>query len=124
MTDVASKWITAYRHAWESNDPDDIGALFTADALYYGEPFTEPARGRDAIIARWLEHQDAAGTTKFTWNVLSSSNDLAFVQCETDYGSAKYSNLFVIRFGASAVSAIPEATEFTDWWMDQSKPSG
>ena len=118
MTDVVDKWITAYRAAWESNDPGDIGALFTADALYYGEPFTEPARGRGAIIARWLEHQDAPGTTKFTWNVLSSSSDLAFVQCETDYGSVKYSNLWVIRFAADG-----RATEFTEWWMDQSKPS-
>ena len=90
MTDAASKWITAYRKAWESNDPGDIGSLFTADALYYGEPFTEPA----------------------------------FVQCETDYGSVKYSNLWVIRFAASAASATPEATEFTDWCMHQSKPSG
>jgi SnoaL-like domain len=123
MTDVVDKWITAYRAAWESNDPGDIGALFTDDALYYNEPFSEPARGRDAIVARWLERQDDPGTTTFTWKLLSEVDGLAFVQGETDYGVAKYSNLWVIRFAPSSQSASPEATEFTEWWMDQSKPS-
>jgi SnoaL-like domain len=118
MTDVVDKWITAYRAAWESNDPGDIGALFTDGALYYNEPFSEPARGRDAIVARWLERQDDPGTTTFTWKLLSEVDGLAFVQGETDYGVAKYSNLWVIRFAATG-----EATEFTEWWMDQSKPS-
>jgi SnoaL-like domain len=118
MTDVVDKWITAYRAAWESNDPGDIGALFTEGALYYNEPFTQPARGRDAIVARWLERQDDPGTTTFTWKLLSEVDDLAFAQGETDYGVAKYSNLWVIRFAATG-----EATEFTEWWMDQSKPS-
>jgi len=123
MTDVVDKWITAYRAAWESNDPGDIGALFTDGALYYNEPFSEPARGRDAIVARWLERQDDPGTTTFTWKLLSEVDGLAFVQGETDYGVAKYSNLWVIRFAPSSQSASPEATEFTEWWMDQSKPS-
>jgi hypothetical protein len=127
MTDTLTTWMTAYRKAWESNDPSDIGALFTEDALYYKEPFTEPLRGRDAIIAMWHEHQDAPGTTTFTWNLLADSaftgtDDLAIVQGETDYTTVRYSNLWVIRL-ATDDSGVPRATEFTEWWMDQSKPS-
>ena len=123
MTEVVNKWMAGYRTAWESNDPGDIGALFTDGALYYNEPFTEPARGRDAIVARWIERKDEPGTTTFTWKLLSEVHGLAFVQGETDYGSAKYSNLWVIRFAPSSESAKTEATEFTEWWMDQSNPS-
>ncbi|MDQ1546623.1 MAG: hypothetical protein QOH69_1527 [Actinomycetota bacterium] len=123
MTDVVNEWMTAYRAAWESNDPAEIGALFTDDALYYNEPFTEPARGRDAIVARWIERKDDPGSTSFTWKLLAESDGLAFVQGETDYGSVKYSNLWVIRFAPSSQSRKAEATEFTEWWMDQSHAS-
>jgi hypothetical protein len=123
MTDVVNEWMTAYRTAWESNDPNDIGALFTADALYYNEPFTEPARGREAIVARWLDRKDEPGTTTFTWTLLAATEEVTVVQGETDYGTAKYSNLWVIRFAPSAPSSKPEATEFTEWWMDQSHSS-
>jgi ketosteroid isomerase-like protein len=124
MSQDVEKWMTAYRAAWESNDPSDIGALFTADAVYYNEPFSEPARGRDAIVARWIARKDEPGTTTFTWKQVSKDDDPAFVQGETDYGSAKYSNLWVIRFAPSAQSNAPEATEFTEWWMDHANPSG
>ena len=123
MTDVVNEWMTAYRAAWESNDPAEVGALFAEDALYYNEPFTEPARGRDAIVARWVERKDDPGTTTFTWKLLAESDGLAFVQGETDYGSVKYSNLWVIRFASSSQSGKSQATEFTEWWMDQSHSS-
>jgi len=118
MTDTLTAWMTAYRKAWESNNPADIRALFTDDGVYYKEPFTAPLKGHDAIVAMWLEHQDGDATSTFTWKPLSVTDVLAFVQGETDYGSVKYSNLWVIRFAADG-----RATEFTEWWMDQSKPS-
>ena len=127
MTDPLTAWMAAYRKAWESNDPSDIGALFTDDALYYKEPFSEPVRGRDAIIAMWLEHQDAAGTSTFEWRLLvdtavTGTGDLAIVQGETGYTTVRYSNLWVIRL-ATDDSGVTRATEFTEWWMDQSQPS-
>jgi ketosteroid isomerase-like protein len=116
---AVSDWMSGYRKAWESNDPADIGALFTDDALYYFEPFSEPNRGRDAIVAAWLAREDAMGTTTFAWSPLATTDDVAIVTGETDYGDIRYSNLWVIRLAADG-----RATEFTEWWMDQSKPSG
>jgi SnoaL-like domain len=122
QTDALTAWMAAYRKAWESNDPADIGALFSEDGVYFKEPFTEPLRGREAIIAMWLENQDAPGTTKFTWKLLSLTDGLAFIQGETDYGTVRYSNLWVIRL-VTDENGGGQATEFTEWWMDQSKPS-
>jgi ketosteroid isomerase-like protein len=118
QTAALQVWMSGYREAWESNDPAEIGNLFTDDALYYNEPFSPPARGREAIIRMWLEREDAAGTTTFTWGPVVVTDDLAIVQGETDYGTVKFSNLWVIRFGEDG-----RATEFTEWWMDQAKPS-
>jgi len=122
MTDLLTAWLTAYRKAWESNDPADIAALFTDDAVYYKEPFSEPLRGKDEVIAMWHEHRDEPGTTKFTWKPLSVTDGLAFIQGETVYTTVRYSNLWVIRLAADE-NGVARATEFTEWWMDQSKPS-
>jgi len=118
MTDTLTAWMTAYRDAWQSNVPADIRALFTEDAVFYKEPFNEPLRGHEAIVAMWLKHQDGTFTSTFGWKPLSVTDDLSFIQGETDYGSVKYSNLWVIRLAPDG-----RATEFTEWWMDQSKPS-
>jgi uncharacterized protein (TIGR02246 family) len=43
-------WLRRYFEAWVSNDPDDVAALFTEDALYWVGPFREPWVGRDQIV--------------------------------------------------------------------------
>lgn len=110
--------MAAYRKAWLSNDPADIGALFTDDAVYYNDPFTEPSRGREAILEMWHERQDNPGGNTHTWKPLVVTDDVQIVQGETDYGSVKFSNLWVIRLTDDG-----RASEFTEWWMDQSRPS-
>lgn len=39
MSDVNS-WMDQYERAWTSNDPEDIRALFTEDAVYNDRPHT------------------------------------------------------------------------------------
>ena len=48
-------WLERYFAAWESNDPDDVAALFAPDAVYSYGPFRDEARGRDEIVRRWVE---------------------------------------------------------------------
>jgi ketosteroid isomerase-like protein len=114
MTNTLQDWMAGYRRAWESNDPDDIRALFTDDALYYTAPFRQPSRGIDAIIEMWLDRKDEPGDNTFEWHELLQTEDVVIVQGETDYKDvAKFSNLWLIRFAESG-----RATEFTEWWMD------
>ena len=54
-------WLDAYVDAWRSYDPAAIADLFTEDATYAYHPWDEGeavVRGRDAIVADWLEEQD------------------------------------------------------------------
>jgi SnoaL-like domain len=64
-------WIDNYIHAWNSNDPADIRALFTQDAAYYTEPYSQPWRGRDEIVHQWLDRKDEPGQTQFRWHPLA-----------------------------------------------------
>ena len=36
------RWLDAYIAAWSSYDPAEIAALFTDDAAYHYDPFSEP----------------------------------------------------------------------------------
>jgi ketosteroid isomerase-like protein len=47
-------WLDGYFQAWASNDPEDVAALFTEDAVYWFDPFREPRRGREEIVSAWV----------------------------------------------------------------------
>jgi uncharacterized protein (TIGR02246 family) len=113
-TDLTT-WVDGYLQAWASNDPDDIGRLFTDDALYYTAPFREPWRGRDAIVSGWLDRKDEPGDYAFRYEVLAVAGDLGFVRGWTTYTNPPtgYSNLWVIRLAADG-----RCVEFTEWWME------
>ena len=54
-------WLNRYIVAWRSNEAEPIAALFTEDALYRYRPYGGDAhatRGREAIVAAWLEEGD------------------------------------------------------------------
>ncbi len=88
--------MTAYLRAWDSNDPDDISALFAPDAVYLTAPFAEPRAGIDTIVSGWLEDRDEPG----------------------DSPARTYSNLWMIRFAADG-----RAASFTEWYMRQGAAS-
>jgi ketosteroid isomerase-like protein len=118
--DLLTTWVEGYVRAWETNDPADIGRLFADDARYFTAPHRQPLRGRDAIVADWLERKDDPGTWSFSWEILAVAGDLGFVQGRTDYvptadePAHAYSNLWVIRLDAGG-----RCVEFTEWWIER-----
>jgi ketosteroid isomerase-like protein len=107
-------WVRRYVDAWESNDPEEIGALFADDALYYTAPYRQPWSGRDGIVEEWLDRKDEPGEWRFSWEVLGVDGDLGFIKGVTTYADGDdYSNLWVIR-----LSDDGRASEFTEWWME------
>jgi hypothetical protein len=118
-------WGDVYVRAWTSNDPTEIGALFSEDALYRTSPHDEPWRGRDGIVAAWLERKDEPGRWSFAWEILAIAGDLGFVRGRTDYAATAeeaaeiYSNLWVIRLDTAGRCA-----EFSEWWRKWSESAG
>jgi ketosteroid isomerase-like protein len=107
-------WVRRYVRAWASNDPDEIGSLFTEDARYYTAPHREPWTGREAIVTGWLGRKDEQGEWDFSWDVLGIDGDVGFVRGLTSYAKLPdYSNLWVIRLDPER-----RASEFTEWWME------
>ncbi|TXK19803.1 nuclear transport factor 2 family protein [Homoserinibacter sp. GY 40078] len=111
--DEVARWMAGYRTAWESNEPDEIRALFTPDAEYRYEPFGEPVVGVEAIVASWLESADKPGETEFSWELAGIDGDTAFIDGRTDYPEdRRYANLWVIVFAPDG-----RARSFTEWYM-------
>jgi ketosteroid isomerase-like protein len=111
-----ARWVDRYVTAWNSNDSDDIGRLFTEDAVYSTGPFDEPWRGRQEIIDGWLARKDEPGNTEFEFEVVASDGDLGVVKGSTIYKEPplEYANLWLIRLNSDGT-----ASYYAEWWMEK-----
>lgn len=123
--DRVSAWLVNYREAWRTYDPSAIGALFSEDASYRYHPYDEPEVGREAIVASWLEDQDARGTYEGDYQPLVVAGDMAIATGTSTYNAADgsvdriYDNCFILRFDDEG-----RCTEFTEWYMQRPERSG
>lgn len=63
--DELQRWLDEYLAAWRSSDAAQIGALFSDEAVYSFRPWESEevtVRGRDAIVASWLDSPDEPGS--------------------------------------------------------------
>jgi ketosteroid isomerase-like protein len=112
--EAVTDWVRRYERAWDSNDPQDIRGLFTADAEYRFHPWDEPDRGHEAIVTAWLEAQDEPGDHRFEWEIVAVDGPTAVVQGHTEYSDGDvYENLWVIRLTEDG-----RADSFTEWYME------
>ena len=109
-------WVRAYMKAWESNDPEEIGALFTEDAKYFTTPYRKAWAGRQGIVDGWLGRKDQPGTWSFEYEVLIADDQLGVVKGVTRYADPNpdYVNLWLIRLDAGG----KHCREFTEYWME------
>jgi hypothetical protein len=113
---TVENWVEGYLRAWISNEPDQIGQLFTEAAVYYTGPFDEPWIGREAIVHGWLGRKDEPGTFSFQYEVLAAAERLGVVQGRTKYfqPEREFANLWVIRFDEQG-----RCEQFTEWWVQR-----
>jgi hypothetical protein len=116
-------WLDRYVAAWRSNDPADVGALFSADCSYSYRAGTEVVIGRDAIVASWLESPDDPTTWEARYEPLAVDGEVHVSVGWSRYLNAdgslrdEYSNIFVCRF-----DEVAQCTEFMEWWMRVGPP--
>ena len=122
-TQAVAAWLDGYSQAWGTYDPEQIGALVSDDAVYGDDPFTEPLRGREAIVADGLKDRDEAGTFESSYRPVLVAGDEAVARGYSRYlntnGTVRdeYDNLFLLRFDADGRCA-----EFREWYMKKPSP--
>jgi ketosteroid isomerase-like protein len=112
-------WLNRYVAAWRSGKAEDVGALFSDDVVYSYRPYTEPVRGREAIVADWLRDPDDPGSWDAEYHPVAVDGDTAVSVGESRYPheGKTYSNVFVCRFDADG-----RCREFSEWWVAKAKP--
>ena len=118
MTDTSQRfgaWVNEYLRAWESNDPEHIGSLFTEGSNYFTAPWREPWHGRTAIVEGWLERKDPPGTWSFEYEVVATEGNQGVVRGVTRYDDPDPGNvnLWLIR-----LNGTEPCDEFVEYWME------
>jgi hypothetical protein len=115
------RWLDGYVLAWKSYDEAEIGALFSADAMYrYSPDDPNPLRGSDAIVKDWTANKDAPGTFEAKYAPLAIDGDMFVGSGTTRYFNPdgtqrdEYYNVYVCRFNDAG-----ECTDFTEYWMQK-----
>ena len=125
MLDRASvtAWLDAYVRAWKTYDPQAIGDLFSENATYAYNPFSEPILGRVAIVASWLEAPDTPGTYDGHYEPIMIEGDCAvtngrslYFEQDSSTPRAEWNNIFVLRFDHEG-----RCSEYREWYMQRPK---
>jgi ketosteroid isomerase-like protein len=119
--DDVQRWLDAYVDAWRSYDPAAIAALFSDDASYAYQPYREPVRGRDAIVADWLESPDVAGSWDASYEAYTADGERAVAVGQSRYFengklASLYYNVWLLRFDADG-----RCSEFIEYWREHPK---
>ena len=116
--DAFADWLDRYIAAWRSNEPDEIGDLFSEDVVYSQNGGQTSITGREAVVQDWLE---SAYEPDSPWE--ASYEPLAIEdQVHVAVGSTRYfrehgvredfTNIFVCRFDDEA-----RCSDLREWWM-------
>jgi hypothetical protein len=113
------QWLDDYVSAWKTYDKAAIGALFSEEAEYRYNPYDEPVRGREAIIAEWLDDPDAPNTYSAHYAPIAVNGNTAVTHGESIYYKSdgktierKFDNIFVLKFDDEG-----RCEDFCEWYM-------
>ncbi|MEJ7754137.1 MAG: nuclear transport factor 2 family protein [Candidatus Limnocylindrales bacterium] len=111
-------WLDRYVAAWKSYHAAEIGELFSEDAEYRFHPEDEPERGRDAIVASWLDDQDEPARFDASYEVLAIDGEehvaMGWSRYYDERGDLEdeYWNIYRCQFDADGRCRL-----FTEWWI-------
>ena len=114
------RWLDNYVAAWRANARESIEALFTDDVVYRFAPFGEKnvARGREAVVAAWLENPDAPDSWDARYEPFAVDGDTAVATgwsryvATGDQPERTYRNVYLMRFAPDG-----RCSEFTELYM-------
>ena len=116
---TVDKWLQDYVSAWKTYEPEAIRALFTEDAGYRFNPYDDPVKGREEIVANWLEEKDKPNTYDAEYKAIAVDGNTGVAQGRTLYYKddsktleREFDNIFVLQFADDGRCA-----DFCEWYM-------
>jgi SnoaL-like domain len=119
-------WLDAYGRAWISNDPSEVAALFSEDALYAVDPYGEPWRGRGRIVEEWTSDPEEQRELRFEARPLAVTRDVGVAHWAVSYRRLadpelvhELDGILVLRFDEAV-----RCTEHREWYHRRTGPAG
>ncbi len=110
-------WLEAYGRAWKTRDPNAVASLFTDDATYHENPFSQPMRGRAAIREYWTRATGNHSNVRFGYEILVVTEDLGVAKWYAEFLRTppgihvQLDGVFVISLDANCRCA-----SLREWW--------
>jgi ketosteroid isomerase-like protein len=112
-------WLAAYRHAWTTDDKQEVARLFTDDVRYFTAPYREPLSGPDQVADYWVGEGESQVPWSFEYQVLAQQDDMFIVRAVTTYpegtgegeGAEVFHNLWLVTLDGD------RASEFIEYFM-------
>ena len=97
-----TRWVDGYVHAWRSENPADLDAIFAVDAKSYEWPYETEWIGLPAIKEGWSARRKwQAGGWTFEWQLAAISGDTFAISGVGHYVElGSFSNLWVVTMNA------------------------
>jgi uncharacterized protein (TIGR02246 family) len=115
--EIFQSWLNSYGQAWEKQDSRAFADLFTDDATYHANPFSEPLRGRSAILEYWSTVTRSQDKVQFNYEVLAVTQDIGIAQWwasfvhVTSKSNVKLDGIFVVSLNTEGRCKV-----LKQWW--------
>jgi hypothetical protein len=115
--EIFRSWLDSYGRAWENQDPRTFAELFTDDATYHANPFSEPIRGRSAICDYWSNVIGSQDQVQFSYEVLAVTPNIGIAQWWASFvhisskTKVKLDGIFVVIFNGGKCCKV-----LKQWW--------
>jgi ketosteroid isomerase-like protein len=122
---TAGDLLEAYGRAWETFEGDAWVALFTDDAEYHEDPFSEPLVGHNALRAYLLDAAASQRDVDFTVERHWVSGDIVLAVWHATF--ARRASGEIVRmagFLTAEVAGDGRIARFREWWMVPPRTAG
>ncbi len=108
--------LETYRRAWETRDAGLVVELFTEDATYQENPFSDPIVGHSGIRRYWEEVTASQRDIHFHWQLVSQTENLHVVEWSATFTRASSGKRIELR-GVMLVELRGERIfRFREYW--------
>ena len=110
-------WLDSYGRAWENRDDKAFAGLFSDNASYYANPFSEPLNGRSAILDYWSNVICTQEQIQFNYEVLAVTQESGIAHWWASFAhvpsktKVKLDGIFIISLNSGNC-----CDNFRQWW--------
>jgi hypothetical protein len=116
------RWLDVFGRAWETNDPQDVGALVPESCEWHSGPFSEVFRDRQTLVDHWISTVNSQDDIKTSYEILSVEDGRGICRYRASHLQHKTAlvtedMILIVRLDDQA-----RCVEFQEWPVSSRQP--